>query len=209
MEDTVLTTPINGMTDDELRKELKDNGVILHHKTGSKKLAFTLKEVRTGEYKETIKQSIPDLPLGSLPGSTEASRAAKAKHIAAINTLTAEQAAMKLIRVIVTPNDPAMANYPGLIFTVGISSLNNGEMIKKFVPFNNEEGWHVPIIILRQIENAEMQKFKTVTDSKGEKILTPYITKKFSVQVLPDLTKEELEQLAASQQAAGFNIGVN
>ena len=51
---------------------------------------------------------------------------------------------MKLTRVVVVPNDSTMANYPGLIFTVGSSGINNGQMIKKFVPFNNEEGWHVP-----------------------------------------------------------------
>jgi hypothetical protein len=82
-------------------------------------------------------------------------------------------------------------------------------MIKKFVPFNNEEGWHVPTIILRQIENAEMQKFKTVTRTDGEKVLEPYVTKKFNVRILDPLTKEELEQLAARQGAAGFSVGVN
>ena len=204
MEDTTLAVPINSMTDDEIKQELADNGVTLHHKTGTKKLASTLAKVRTDEYKEDPKTS--DLPPGSLPGSTEASRAAKAKHLAAMQT--PEKLAMKLVRVIVTPNDPLMVNYPGLIFTVGVSGINNGEMIKKFVPFNNEEGWHVPTIILRQIEHAEMQKFKTITRPDGEKVLEPYLTKKFNVRELPPLTKEELEQLAARQGAAGFNVGV-
>ena len=208
MEDTTVAAPINGMTDDELRQELADNGVTLHHKTGTKKLASTLAEVRTKEYKEDTKESTSDLPLGSLPGSTEASRAAKAKFIEERDNLTPTQRAMRLIRVVVTPNDPGMVNYPGLIFTVGASGINNGEMIKKFVPFNNEEGWHVPTIILRQIEHAEMQKFKTVTRPDGEKVLEPYVTKKFNVRELPPLTKEELEKLAARQGAAGFNVGV-
>ena len=208
MEATTLAAPINGMTDDELRQELADNGVTLHHKTGTKKLASTLAKVRTDEYKEDPKKSTSDLPSGSLPGSTEASRAAKAKHIAARDNLTLDQRSMKLVRVIVSPNDPLMANYPGLIFTVGVSSINNGEMIKKFVPFNNEEGWHIPAIILRQIEGAEMQKFKTITRDNGEKVLEPYTTKKFNVRELPPLTKEELEQLAARQGAAGFGVGV-
>ena len=208
MEDTTLAAPINGMTDDELRQELADNGVTLHHKTGTKKLASTLAKVRTDEYKEDPKKSTSDLPSGSLPGSTEASRAAKAKHMYAIDNLTPTQQAMKLVRIIVTPNDPNMVNYPGLIFTVGMSGINNGQMIKKFVPFNNEEGWHVPSIILGQIEHAEMQKFKTVTRPNGEKVLEPYVTKKFNVRELPPLTREELEQLAARQGAAGFSAGV-
>ena len=206
MEDTTAAVPINSMTDDEIRQELTDNGVTLHHKTGTKKLASTLAEVRTKEYKEDTKTS--DISAGSLPGSTKASRAAKAKHMYAIDNLTPTQEAMKLVRVIVTPNDPNMTNYPGLIFTVGMSNINKGRMIKKFVPFNNEEGWHVPTIILRQIEHAEMQKFKTVTRPNGEKVLEPYVTKKFNVRILDSLTTEELEKLAARQGAAGFSVGV-
>ena len=213
MEDNTSAVPINSMTDDEIRQELAENGVKLHHKSGTKKLASTLAAVRTNEYKESSQQG--DLEITgkvkhrSLKGSTEASRAAKEKHIASINTLTAEQAAMKLVRVVVTPNDPLMVNYPGLIFTVGMSGINNGRMIKKFVPFSNEEGWHVPTIILRQIESAEMQKFKTVTRPNGEKVLEPYLTKKFNVVILPDLTPGEIKTLADQQAAAGFNEGVN
>ena len=213
MEDTTSTVPINSMTDEEIRQELADNGVTLHHKTGTKKLASTLAKVRTKEYKEEPKDDKLEITGNvkhrSLPGSTPESRAAKEKHIASINNLTAEQAAMKLVRVVVTPNDPGMVNYPGLIFTVGMSGINNGRMIKKFVPFSNEDGWHVPTIILRQIESAEMQKFKTVSRPNGEKVLEPYLTKKFNVQILPDLTNAEIKRLADQQTTAGFNVGVN
>jgi len=201
-----IETPINKMDNKEIREELESNGVILHHKTGIDKLTTTLKEVRAGTYKAPNKEAIADpIAAGSLPGSTVASRAAKALHLKG----TSEQQAMKLTRVVVVPNDPNMSAYPGLIFTVGASGLNNGEMVKKYVPFNNEEGWHVPQIILNQIEHAEMQKFKTVVSPNGEKVLEPYLTKKFNVRILPDLTLAELEKLAASQQAAGFNVGAN
>ena len=198
MEDTTTAVPINSMTDDEMRQELTDNGVTLHHKTGTKKLASTLADVRTKEYKEDPKKS-------DLTGPSEAAKAAKAKHLAAMQT--PEKLAMKLTRVVVTPNDPTMVNYPGLIFTVGASGLNNGRMVKKFVPFNNEEGWHVPQIILNQIEYGQMQKFKTVTRANGEKVLEPYLTKKFNVRILDPLTPEELKQVAAANKVAGFSVG--
>ena len=198
MEDTTTAIPINSMTDEEIRQELIDNGVTLHHKTGTKKLASTLADVRTKEYKEDPKT--PDLT-----GPSEAAKAAKAKHLAAMQTT--EKLAMKLTRVVVTPNDPAMVNYPGLIFSVGATGLNNGRMVKKFVPFNNEEGWHVPQIILNQIENGQMQKFRTVTRANGEKVLEPYLTKKFNVRILDPLTREELEKVAAANKVAGFSVG--
>ena len=216
MEDITLATPINSMTDDELKQELADNGVILHHKTGTKKLASTLAEVRTKEYKEDSNSATPSKmnneeltayyeKHGKIPGGSEAANAAAENHIDANEANTLEKKAMRLTRVVVVPNDPGMAQYPGLIFTVGLSGINNGRMIKKFVPFNNEEGWHVPEIILRQIESAEMQQFKTVTRPNGEKELESYITKKFNVRILEPLTAEEMKKLAASQQAAGFN----
>ena len=198
MEDTTAAIPINSMTDDEMRQELTDNGVTLHHKTGTKKLASTLADVRTKEYKEDTKTS-------DLTDPSEAAKAAKAKHLAAMQTT--EKRAMKLIRIVVTPNDPNMANYPGLIFSVGASGLNNGQMVKKFVPFNNEEGWHVPVILVNQIESGKMQKFKTVTRANGEKVLEPYLTKKFNVRILDPLTREEVKKVVAASKAAGFSVG--
>ena len=198
MEDTTSAVPINSMTDDEIRQELTDNGVTLHHKTGTKKLASTLVEGRTKEYKEDPKKS-------DLTSPSEAAKAAKAKHLAAMQT--PEKLAMKLTRVVITPNDPAMVNYPGLIFSVGATGLNNGRMVKKFVPFNNEEGWHVPVILVNQIESGKMQKFKTVTRANGEKVLEPYLTQKFNVRILDPLTGEEVEKVLAASKAAGFSVG--
>ena len=127
MEDTTLAAPINGMTDDEIRQELTDNGVTLHHKTGTKKLASTLAEVRTKEYKEDSNSVTPskmsDEELtayydkhGKIPGGSEAANAAAAKHIADNKADTPEIKAMRLTRVVVIPNDPGMTQYPGLIF---------------------------------------------------------------------------------------------
>jgi hypothetical protein len=204
-----VETPISELTDEEIKQELKEYGVKFHHKTGSSKLAELLHTAR--ENPEAMVQDIPvatdDRPYeGGLPDASEAAKAAAAKAL----TTTGEKKALKLVRIVVTPNDPLMSSYPGLIFTVGASGLNGGKMIKKYVPFNNEEGWHVPQIILNQIEHAEMQKFKTVTTPNGEKVLEPYITKKFNVRILNPLNKEELERLAASQAAnPAFHQGSN
>ena len=203
MEKTMELPSIKDMTNEEIKQELKDNGVVVHHKTGTEKLITTLNEVRTNTYKGNVKETTSDVSVGS----TEASRAAKTKHVNAIDNPTAFQRAMKLTRVVVTPNDPTMVNYPGLIFTVGSSGINNGQMIKKFVPFNNEEGWHVPQIILEQIEQGLMQQFKTVVRANGEKVLEPYLTKKFNVRILNPLTQEEMQRVAASNKVAGFGIG--
>tara|TARA_R110002167_G_scaffold60173_1_gene170200 strand:+ start:5283 stop:5888 length:606 start_codon:yes stop_codon:yes gene_type:complete len=183
------------MTDADIHEELKARGVKLHHKTGSEKLKATLEAVMSGTYQSEEKAA-----------STAPTAVPSVKELTAeehLSKLTKEQKAMRLTRVVVSPNDPLMSAYPGLIFTVGSSSINNGRMIKKFVPFNNDDGWHVPKIILDQIESAEMQKFRQVISPNGEKSLQPYITKKFNVQILDPLSQGEMEILAASQASKG------
>lgn len=176
------------MEAEDLRGELEARGVTVHHKTGVDKLRSKLEEVLTGE---------------STNGEEVQAEEPVTEKKVTKTKLTPEQDALRLIRVIVSPNDPLLATYPGLIFTVGSSIVNKGKMIKKYVPFNNDEGWHVPNIIYQQIENAQMQKFKTVKMPNGERVLQPYITKKFNVEVLPPLTEEELSKLASAQKARG------
>ena len=158
MEDVKLK-PIDQMTQDELKQELKEYGVTFHHKTGQAKLAELLSDVRKNP--DSMVQDIPedevtDRPYkGGLPNASAAAIAAATKA----TQLTPEQQALKLVRIVVTPNDPLMSGYPGLIFTVGASGLNNGKMIKKYVPFNNEDGWHVPQIIYKEY-HSEMKYFE-------------------------------------------------
>ena len=202
---------IKSMTNEEIKQELEEYGVKVHHKTGTVKLIELLASIRknpsTVTQDEVTAVAIKDRPYkDGLPGASKAAIEAATKHF----QLTPKQSAMKLIRIVVTPNDPLMSSYPGLIFTVGVSGINDGKMVKKYVPFNNEEGWHVPNIILQQIEHAEMQKFKTVTMPNGDKQLEPYITKKFNVRILDPLTPEEMDKLAAAQAAnPAFNTGAS
>lgn len=184
---------IEKLSDDELRAELKNRNIELHHKTGRDKLKEALASSIAGTYSPESKDT-PNEPVNKVKQLTREEHEKK---------LTKEQRALKLVRIVVTPNDNLMSTYPGLIFTVGSSAINKGRMIKKYVPFNNENGWHVPQIICDQIMNAEMQKFKTVKMPNGEKQLQPYIAKKFNVQILPPLTKDELTALATAQTARG------
>jgi len=182
---------INKMNKADLVLELESHGIELHPATGVNKLRATLQEVLKGTYKGSVK------PVDTTKITKPVTLTKKPV------TLTKEQAALRLVRIIVTPNDPLLNSYPGMIFTVSSSSILNGKAIKKYVPFNNEEGWHVPHIIYEQIKNAEMQKFKKVKLANGEESHQAYITKKFNVEVLPPLTEEELKRLADAQKARG------
>jgi len=194
---------IASMTKEEMQAELKNRGIKVHHKSGMDKLRSALQTDEDGT-ESTSAIEVSDKV------SVTSSKPVKAKSVpmtpqeAKIARMSPkEQRALRLVRIVVSPNDTLMSTYPGLIFTVGSSSINKGKMIKKYVPFNNEEGWHVPYIIYEQILNAEMQKFKSVKRANGDKDMEPYITRKFNVTILPDLTMPEMETLASAQKSRG------
>ena len=130
----VIIMDIASLDNSDILSQLKEFGITPHHKTGASKLRELLAEAKK-------KATVP-------VAEVMADKSIKVLTVAeADKLLTKEQRALRLVRVIVSPNDPLMSSYPGLIFTVGSSAVNNGRMIKKYVPFNNEEGFHVPQII--------------------------------------------------------------
>ena len=74
--------------------------------------------------------------------------------------------------------------------------------MKKYVPFNADEGWHVPTIIYKQLVNRECQVFTTVRDARGNASRKGKLIKEFAIEVLPQLTPDELQELARRQAMA-------
>ena len=114
------------------------------------------------------------------------------------NRLRKESSA--LVRVRVTCMNPNKREWQGEIFTVSNSVVGT---FRKYVPFNAEDGWHIPEIIYQQVKARKCQVFKTVNGPRGEKIRKGTLIPEFSVEVLPPLTKEELADLAKRQAMAG------
>jgi hypothetical protein len=104
--------------------------------------------------------------------------------------------ASKLVRIRVTCMNPAKKEWEGEIFSVGNSVVGS---FTKFVPFNTEDGWHVPQMILQMIQDRQCQVFYTVSDQRGNKTRKGKLIKEFSVEILPPLTPEELHDLAQRQ----------
>lgn len=104
--------------------------------------------------------------------------------------------AQELVRVNVTCMNPAKREWEGEIFTASNSMVGT---IKKYVPFNTEEGWHVPKIILNMIKDRKCQIFTTVRDSRGNTSRKGKQINEFAIEVLPNLTPDELKALARKQ----------
>lgn len=103
--------------------------------------------------------------------------------------------ATKLIRVIITPMDSAKRDYQGDLFSAGNAVVPT---LTKYIPYGVE--WHVPQIILNTIKEKTMIKFVAKKDERGREYREYQETKAYAVQELPQLTKEELEELAKSQE---------
>lgn len=129
----------------------------------------------------------------AIPGQAQ-----KEETVAARNARLRKEAS-RLVRVRVSCMNPAKKEWEGEIFTVSNSAIGT---FKKFVPFDNEEGWHIPEVIYKMILGRKCQIFTTTKNSRGQKIRQGKLIKEFAVEVLPDLTPRELEQLARKQAMA-------
>ena len=109
------------------------------------------------------------------------------------------QEAAKLVRIRVNCMNPNKKEWEGELFTVSNSVVGS---FKKYIPFNNEDGWHVPQIIYNLMKERECQIFYTAKDAKGNKSRKGKLIKEFAIDTLPDLTKDELEDLAKKQAMA-------
>lgn len=114
-----------------------------------------------------------------------------------------QKSASELIRIRVTCMNPAKKEWEGEIFTVGNAVVGT---FKKYVPFNADEGWHVPRIIYEQLKDRECQVFTTVRDSRGNSTRKGKLIKEFAIEVLPNLTEEEIKELA-QRQAMAKSVG--
>lgn len=108
--------------------------------------------------------------------------------------------ATKLVRVRVTCMNPFKKDIEGEIFTVSNSVVGT---VKKYVPFNADEGWHVPQIILNAMRERMCQVFVKEKTKNGVSVKRGKLIKEFNIEVLPPLTEDELHDLAQRQAMRG------
>lgn len=111
---------------------------------------------------------------------------------------------MKQVRIAITNMNPQKSNVPGEIFTVANTHFGT---VKKFVPFTNtEDGYHVPQCIYECLRDKKYLRIKKIKGKNGERDqIKKELLNEFAIQILPPLTKQELEKLAQDQAARGFN----
>jgi len=124
-----------------------------------------------------------------------------------IETITQRNARLRkessrLIRIRVTNMNPAKKDWEGEVYTVSNSVVGT---FKKYVPFNVDAGWHVPMIIYKHLLEKQCQIFQTVTNHRGQKVKKGKLVRELAIEVLDPLTKAEIKDLA-TQQAMANNL---
>ena len=172
---------------ENLKSRAEKLGVKFHPSISAEKLREKIKAAQTEGEGSVGEQSEGK----SAAGTKEESPAAK--------KLRLKREALKLVRVRITCMNPAKKEWEGEIITVANNAVGT---VKRYVPFNIEDGWHVEHILLEQLRERQCQIFVSEKDSRGNKVRKGKLIREFAIEVLDPLTEEELAELALRQAMA-------
>ncbi len=178
-------------------------GISYHPKIGVPKLKLKI-DLKLNP--EVAKESIPETPEDyAVPEATQKMNTLVKNVVetARERTQRLKDASFRLIRIKVTCMNPAKTYLEGEIFTAGNSMIGS---VKKFVPFNNVAGWHVPFIIYEFMKERQCQIFTNHKDHRGNVTRRGKLINEFSIEVMDKLTLKEINTL---KEAQGLNRSID
>ncbi len=182
-------TPETNIADVELqilKDHAEDIGLKYHHKVGAAKLRAQIQAHESDTEEPDLKpepEVVQTKRIKPPPG-------------------TKKRQANTLIRVRVTCMNPNKREWHGEVLACGNRFIGN---IKKYIPFDNPEGWHVPHILVDRMQKAKCQIFVERRNSRGEKIKQGKLIPEYNVEIMDPLTRDEMKALA-TQQALNHSI---
>lgn len=189
---------------DAARTRATSLGIKFHPNTGLKKLSKLIEkkmeenvasppedqESSTGASAEPIQR------IQIVDDATGETKEQRAKRIARERDIRRKRN-LELVRVRITCMNPNKKDWDGEILQVA----NKEVKIKRYVPFNAENGWHVERMLLDMMREKKCQMYRTVTRRDGNKVRQGYLVPEFSIQELEPLTQEEIDRIAVRQAA--------
>ena len=111
---------------------------------------------------------------------------------------------MVLIRCRIANLNPSKRDLRGEIFTIANKYIGT---VRKFIPYGEatDNGYHIPKILYEELKSKKFLQVNTRNDraAGNQIVIDQRWVPEFSIEVLPRLTQDELDKLAASQAAAG------
>ena len=184
-----------------LKERAKQMGIPFSNNISLETLRKRISDKMEGKDVPEVNPLTGDAEIAAIT-SVPAKLDAKQNALALRKMMQREQ--MKLVRVRITNMDPKKKDLPGEIWTVSNEYLGN---VRKMIPYGEQtdDGFHIPYCLFRLLQSKRFLHIRTVKDRvTGVERQEKQWVKEFSLDVLPDLTKEELARLAAAQAAAGL-----
>lgn len=149
--------------------------------------------IKAAALREKLKDDVPD----DITGDDQLKVDANAKE-AADNAKLIEEGKISSVhqtkRVIVQCMVQAKKEYKGEFFTVSNAKLGT---ITKYVHFGVP--WHIPELLLSVLQEKKHQVFTKKKNTNGVDTREGRLVRAYSIEVMPDLTEVELEELKKQQ----------
>lgn len=125
----------------------------------------------------------------------------KAETKPSVNQVFEERKRSQLLhRVVVNPVDPRRTQLKGEMVWVGNSTIG---FTGKYVPFNTEAGYHIPEIVLKDLQARTHTEFFSITDKDGNEHTKSRQRKSFLIEILDSIPEDEFNAIKARQLAQG------
>lgn len=163
---------------------------------------------------ETLRQRVSDHLEGKITkdeddetveeGVTEETAPIKETLAGKVKRLRME--AHKLVRVRITCMNPFKKDITGEVVTVSNKYIGK---VSKLIPFNLEEPYHVPQVLLDELRARRYLNVKTTRKGKVDVVQPESMRElpEYAIEVLPPLTKQELTDLRVMQSQSGSTAG--
>jgi hypothetical protein len=174
-------------------------GVPFHPSIGVDKLRAKISAVLKGEPDpdEVAAPPVTEPVVGpSALAVTPAKRTKTKKELTALYHTNLRKEANKLVRIRLTCMNPDKTQWPGEVFDVGNSITGS---IKKFVPFEAEDGYHVPFMIYETLVARKYQQHKKVRLPNGAWGIKSGLVREFAVELLNPLGAKGMKELGVRQ----------
>lgn len=184
---------------DILKQRARLMGLTFSNNIGIDALRAKINAKLEGETQEQANEE--NASLDSAPVAPALNQTGSDRKLTPREKLYQEQ--MALVRCRITNLDPKKKDLPGEIFTVANRVLGT---VRKFIPFGEatDNGYHIPMILYNELASRKFLHIRSFKNkATGQIQVETKWMKEFALEVMPQLTKEELDRLATAQIAAG------
>lgn len=207
MSEETEVTEVTEVLQDELtllKGRAKQLGISFHPNIGLEKLKAKVNAKLNPDLEEKPEETEPsDAPVVAQETATKQNPGKLPEESRLQRHSRLRKEASRLIRIRISCMNPNKKEWEGEVFTVSNSVIGT---FKKFVPFDNDEGWHVPKVIFNMIKERKCQIFQTKKNDRGVKMRVGKLINEFAIEILNPLDQKDLDNLA-KKQALANNIG--